>query len=125
MLPALIDRTRTGHLQVDAHIDGEPAALRPGLDLAVYRIVQEALTNTQRHSGASTVEVNVQYRPDRLEITVRDNGHGANAGEVTPGHGLVGMRERAALYGGRLETTTSPGLGFTVHAVLPIEAAVA
>jgi len=123
MLPALIDRTRTGHLQVDAHIDGEPAALRPGLDLAVYRIVQEALTNTQRHSGASTVEVNVQYRPDRLEITVRDNGRGAD--KVTPGHGLVGMRERAALYGGRLETTTSPGLGFTVHAVLPIEAAVA
>ena len=77
MLPALIDRTRTGHLQVDAHIEGEPAALRPGLDLAVYRIVQEALTNTQRHSGASTVEVNVQYRPDRLEITVRDNGRGA------------------------------------------------
>jgi len=67
--------------------------------------------------------VNVQYRPDRLEITVRDNGRGAD--KVTPGHGLVGMRERAALYGGRLETTTSPGLGFTVHAVLPIEAAVA
>ena len=125
MLPALIDRTRTDHLRVDASIEGEPTTLRPGLDLAVYRIVQEALTNTQRHSGASTVEVNVQYRPDRLEITVRDNGHGANPGEVTHGHGLVGMRERALLYGGRLETTTSPGRGFTVHAVLPIEAVAA
>jgi signal transduction histidine kinase len=123
LLPALIDQTRTGHLQVDARIEGQPAALRPGLDLAVYRIVQEALTNTQRHSSATTVSVVVQYRPDQLEITVRDNGRGTHT--VIPGHGLVGMRERAVLYGGRLETTTSPGSGFTVHVVLPVEAAAA
>jgi signal transduction histidine kinase len=123
LLPALIDQIRTEELQVDVHIEGRPTALRPGLDLAVYRIVQEALTNTRRHSGATTVSVIVQYRPDQLEITVRDNGHGAQ--EVTPGHGLVGMRERAALYGGQLNTATSPGSGFTVHAVLPVEAAAA
>lgn len=123
LLPVLIDQTRTGKLHVDAHIEGQPAALRPGLDLAVYRIVQEALTNTQRHSSATTVSVLVEYRPDKLEITVHDNGRGTLT--VTPGHGLVGMRERAVLYGGRLETTTSPGGGFTVHAVLLIEAVAA
>jgi len=123
LLPALIDQTRTGQLQVEARIEGQPAALRPGLDLAVYRIVQEALTNTQRHSSATTVSVIVRYRPDQLDITVRDNGCGAH--DLTPGHGLVGMRERAVLYGGRLETATSPGGGFTVHAVLPVEAAAA
>jgi len=99
--------------------------LPAGLDLAAYRIVQEALTNAGRHSGATRVGVRLRYRPDDLEIEVNDNGRGAGVGIPTgAGHGLVGMRERAALYGGRLDIATAPSTGFTVRAVLPAWTAV-
>jgi len=102
---------------------GSARKLHPLIRDEVYHIGREALVNAFRHARATCIEVELEYAPKRFRIVVRDNGCGAH--DLTPGHGLVGMRERAVLYGGRLETATSPGGGFTVHAVLPVEAAAA
>jgi signal transduction histidine kinase len=93
--------------------------LPTGLDLTAYRIVQEALTNVRRHADATCVQLVLRYLDDAVEIEVTDDGRGTV--EVGPGHGVVGMRERAALYGGRLETESGPGGGFTVRAWLPVQ----
>jgi signal transduction histidine kinase len=122
-LPDLVARTRDGGLDATLTVDGTAGPLPSGLDLAVYRIVQEALSNVRRHASASRAEVRLAYHPDRLDLEVTDDGVGAVTGAPSPGgHGLIGMRERAALYGGRLETTAAPGAGFTVRAVLPLAA---
>jgi signal transduction histidine kinase len=93
--------------------------LPSGVDLAAYRIVQEALSNTRRHARASHARVHLTYQPDCLSIEVHDNGAGSNPGSGTGGHGLIGMRERAALYGGTIEATNANGAdGFTVRATL-------
>jgi signal transduction histidine kinase len=120
-LPELITQARDSGLDAILLVDGTPRALPSGLDLAVYRIVQEALSNVRRHAAASRAEVRLAYHPDQLCVQVSDDGLGR--GEVDPavgGHGLIGMRERAALYGGRLEASGAPGAGFTVRAVLPL-----
>ena len=99
-----------------------PRPLPAGLDLSAYRIVQEALTNTLKHGGRTAVEVCVAYLPDGLELTIADQGSGAAApAAAIPGaeHGLIGMRERAHLFGGTLEAGQEPSGGFRVHAVLP------
>lgn len=94
-----------------------------GLDLAVYRIAQEALSNVRRHAAATRVDVRLTYHSDRVCLEISDDGIGVAAGGPAPGgHGLVGMRERAALYGGRVETSGVPGHGFTVRADLPLAA---
>ncbi len=99
-------------------VEGDERPLSPGLGLAAYRVVQEALTNIRRHAQAHTAEVRLRYGEDRLEIEVRDDGAGAVA--AGGGNGLIGMRERVQMYGGTLATSTSPGEGFRVSAVLPI-----
>jgi len=114
----LVERARAAGLRVELSVEGRPAGLPPGVDLAAYRIVQEALSNVRRHAGPSTACVRLRHDSGRLEIEVRDDGPGAE--EVRPGHGLVGMRERVTLYGGSLDVRTSPGSGFTVSAVLPV-----
>jgi signal transduction histidine kinase len=96
-------------------VEGEPRPLPAGLDLAAYRIVQEALSNVRRHAAATKVCVRLCYAADELRIEVSDDGVGA--ADLRPGHGLIGMRERTAMYGGRLETETRDG--FTVRALLP------
>ncbi|MGZ4478827.1 MAG: sensor histidine kinase [Nocardioidaceae bacterium] len=116
-LPALVDDARGGGLDASLVVDGAPRPLPVGLDLAAYRIVQEALSNVRRHAAASRVSVRLTYGPDDVRIEVVDDGVG---GDHQPGHGLIGMRERAALYGGRVETES--GRGFTVRAVLPVAA---
>jgi signal transduction histidine kinase len=122
-LPELVAQARDGGLNATLTVDGPAGPLPSGLDLAVYRIVQEALSNVRRHAAASRAEVQLTYHPDRLCLEIRDDGIGAVEGSPSPGgHGLVGMRERAALYGGRLETSGAPGTGFTVSAVLPLAA---
>ena len=118
-LSHLVDETRGGNLDVTLEVAGEVRDLPAGLDLVAYRIAQEALSNVRRHAGASRVDVRLCYGADEFTIEVRDNGHGAE--DLRPGHGLIGMRERAALYGGRLETVTRPG--FTVRASLPVTSA--
>lgn len=115
-LPALVAAASTTSTQVRLAVDGDPRPLAAGRDLAAYRIVQEAVTNAQRHARASQILVRVCYGPDQLALEVRDDGVGQQPG--VPGHGLIGMRERAAAYGGTVEI--SSGAGFTVRATLPI-----
>lgn len=111
-------------LRVTVHVTGEPRPLPPGLDLSAYRIVQESLTNALRHAGPANVEIRLQWEPDCLRLTVADDGRGPllPVGAGAPGgHGLRGMRERAALVGGDLVTGSRPGGGFLVTATLPLE----
>ena len=117
-LDRLVEQTRAAGLPVELTVEGERAPLPPGVDLAAYRIVQEALTNVRRHAGAHTARVALRFAPDHLELCVDDDGRGGGHG--AGGHGLVGMRERVALYGGRLEVGPRAGGGFRVRAWLPV-----
>jgi signal transduction histidine kinase len=117
-LPDLVREAADVGLPVGVEMAGRPAELPAGVELAAYRIVQEALTNTRRHAGATRACVTLHYSPDALRIEVVDDGRGPNGGR--PGHGLIGMRERAALYGGTLDAGPAPGGGFRVLAVFPL-----
>ncbi|WP_239161813.1 sensor histidine kinase, partial [Acrocarpospora phusangensis] len=97
---------------------GEPVRLAPGLDLSAYRIVQESLTNAVKYAGEADVRIRIAYHPLSVTIEVSDNGRGAGS-ELTTGHGLIGMRERAELFGGTLDAGPLPEGGFRVRAVLP------
>jgi signal transduction histidine kinase len=119
-LPTLVEEAKAGGLEVHMQIEGRQRTLPAGVDLATYRIVQEALTNVRRHAAASHVAVVLRYGEHNVEVEVRDDGRGASDVTTTSGHGLIGMRERAALYGGRLETASGNGAGFTVTATLPV-----
>ncbi len=120
-LPTLIERTRQAGLQTKLTVDGAPRDLPAAIDLSVYRIVQEALTNVIRHAGADQAKVTLAYSPEALEVTVLDDGSGPAGEEHATGHGLVGMRERVALFGGALETgSRSYGNGYRVRARLPM-----
>jgi signal transduction histidine kinase len=123
-IPELVRDAADVGLRIDVEVTGDPGGLPLGLELAAYRIVQEALTNTRRHARATRACVRLDHTADGLRIEVIDDGHGAPGGRTARGgHGLVGMRERAALYGGTLTTGTAPGGGFRVVAVLPRERA--
>ena len=116
----LVERARGAGIDVALAVEGEPRTLPAGLDLSAYRIVQEALTNVIKHARALRTEVLVSYRSDALELSVVDDGAGTGDGGP-PGHGLVGMRERVALFGGTLETgARTDGHGYAVRAVLPL-----
>ncbi len=126
-LSALVDSARSGGVSVTVTCSGEPAALPEGVDLSAYRIVQEALSNAMRHAPGSRVRVEVAYLQDRLEIEVRNDavasvlvGGEARGLAGGGGHGLVGMRERAAMLGGSLEAGATEDGGFRVSAVLPV-----
>jgi signal transduction histidine kinase len=103
-------------------VSGSPVELDPGVELAAYRIVQEALTNARRHAPGAAVDVELRYADDGLLLSVRDNGPGPRA-VPTAGHGLLGMRERAAAVGGELRTGLAAGGGFLVRARLPTKLA--
>jgi signal transduction histidine kinase len=107
---------------VDLRLDLGREPLPPGIELAAYRIVQEALTNVRRHAGAAPAMVAVRRVGSVLELEIRDEGPGAPQA-ARPGHGIIGMRERAALYGGELEVASPAGGGHVVRARLPVEAA--
>ncbi len=123
-LPQLRDRLAGAGLQVAVETVGEPRALPVAVDLAAYRVVQEALTNVLRHAGPATATVRVDYQPDRLVVVVSDTGRGA-APDVAAGHGhgLAGMRERVVTLGGTFRTGAASGGGFQVYATLPVEEA--
>lgn len=116
-LDALIGRVTAAGLPVELHVSGTPQPLPPGADLAAYRVVQEALTNVLRHAGRAATSVMVQWG-EKLVITVSDNGRGTSGG--APGRGLLGLRERLALYGGELHAGPQPGGGWQVRAVVPV-----
>jgi signal transduction histidine kinase len=105
-------------------VSGPPATLDPGVELAAYRIIQEALTNARRHAPGAAVDVELHFADDALGLRIRDNGPGPPAAQpvAAGGHGLLGMRERAAAAGGELRTGAAPGGGFLIEATLPAKA---
>jgi signal transduction histidine kinase len=121
-LDELVRQVREAGLPVSVRVEGEPRPLPPGIDLSAYRIVQEGLTNALKHAGPASAEVVVRYGPRELELEVRDDGRGRGSGSNGGGHGLLGMRERVALYGGELAAGPRPGGGFALTARLPLEA---
>jgi signal transduction histidine kinase len=118
-LDGLIAQVREAGLRVDLRTEGVPLQLPAGVDLSAYRIVQEALTNALKHAGRAEAEVIVRYRACALELEILYNGAGPDTRLNGSGHGLVGMRERVALYGGSLETGSRNGHGFAGRASLP------
>jgi signal transduction histidine kinase len=118
-IDALAEDVRAAGVDVTVDAAGAPPQLPAGLDLAVYRVVQEALSNVRQHANASHAKVRVTTEPGTLLVEVRDDGCGAAGAQ--PGHGLIGMRERVSLYGGSLRTQTEPGGGFAVLAALPLD----
>ncbi|MFI9555123.1 sensor histidine kinase [Nonomuraea endophytica] len=116
-LPELVRRARSGGVEVDLTLPADCPALPKTVDLAVYRIVQEALTNIIKHAGAARAEVSVRCSGGELLVEVRDDGVGGTPGE---GNGLVGMRERAASLNGAFDAGPAPGGGFLVAARLPV-----
>jgi signal transduction histidine kinase len=117
----LAARARAAGLDVRVEVEGTPVELPPGVDLTAYRVVQEALTNTLKHAGSANAGVTVAYGATELAISIEDDGTpGAGALDESGGHGLLGMRERVALYGGEIEAGPRPGGGFAVSARLPI-----
>ena len=127
-LDALLDSARSGGVSVTVTCSGNPVALSEGVDLSAYRIVQEALSNAMRHAPGSHVQVDMAYRGDGLALEVRNDvgsrtapvlvGSGDHA--VGGGHGIIGMRERAAMLGGSLDAGPTEDGGFQVSAVLPV-----
>ncbi|WP_172625078.1 sensor histidine kinase [Streptomyces griseofuscus] len=121
-LDTLLEQTRRAGVQVELTISGHPHALPRGLDRAAYRIVQEALTNVVKHARTGNARVTVAYAPGEVALTVVDAGAGRPTTPVTEGHGLTGMKERAALYGGDVHAGPLAPHGFRVTARLPYAA---
>ena len=121
-VPALVAQLQEAGLSVELTVDGKPAELPDGIGLSAYRIVQEALTNALRHAGDAHATVHILYGADSIELEIADDGSGeASSASAGGGHGLVGMRERVALYGGLFQASRAPGGGFVVRAALPIK----
>lgn len=119
-LGELVGDVRAAGLRVDCRVDGEPRDLPPAVDVSAYRVLQEALTNVMKHARASTVEVDVRYLPDGLELEVTDDGPGGAPASPDGGRGLVGMRERVRVLGGSVVTEPrGSAQGFRVLARLP------
>jgi signal transduction histidine kinase len=131
-IPALVVRVCETGMPVELSVEapgGTPRALSPGVDLAAYRVVQEGLTNVMKHAGQARTAVRLEYRPRDLVITVSDSGPPAAAGlgpapgsgSVSGGRGLIGLRERIAVYGGELDAGPRPGGGWRLTARIPVE----
>jgi signal transduction histidine kinase len=120
----LVAQVRSTGLAAELAITGAPPTLSPGAEVTVYRIVQEALTNTLKHaSGATRVRIALRYGHHSIEVDVRDNGEPAVGEEASGGHGLTGMRERAAAFGGWVQAGPDPAGGWHVHVDLPLDTA--
>jgi signal transduction histidine kinase len=125
-LETLLAEVSKAGLGVRLRVEGTPSPLPAGVDLSAYRIVQEALTNVVKHAGPARAQVTVGYRDREVTVEVTDDGRGVGAlagdGRAGVGHGLIGMRERVAAFGGDLEAGPRPGGGFRVAARLPLAA---
>jgi signal transduction histidine kinase len=119
-LDSLVEDVIHAGLPVQLHVDGDPYILPRAIDLSAYRIVQEGLTNALKHAHASHADVTVRYRRDELELEVADDGKGP-ATTNGHGHGLVGIRERAKIYGGEMSAGAAPAGGFILSARLPVD----
>ncbi len=121
-LAALVGRVRDAGTPVELAVTGTPTPLTAGVDLTAYRIVQEALTNTLKHAAGSSVRICVHYADDSVRVEVTDTGGDSTVVDTSGnGRGLVGLRERLAVYGGTLQAGVLPAGGFRVRAVIPIE----
>jgi signal transduction histidine kinase len=124
-IAALVESARDAGVPVTLRVEGEARPLPPGAEIAVYRVVQEALTNVMRHAGGAPTEIVLRWSAEALEVVVADRGpgeRGAGGGESDgSGHGLVGMLERVRIYGGELSAGPSPDGGFVVSARIPLE----
>ncbi len=118
-LDGLVAEIRSSGLPVEVRIEGAAREVPLGIDLAAYRVLQEALTNALKHAGPASANVLVRYDRDVLELEVSDDGTGTGDGH-SGGHGLTGMRERVSVFGGDLVTAARPEGGFRVHARLPL-----
>jgi signal transduction histidine kinase len=121
-LDSLVSHVRQAGLPVELRVEGTRQTLPAGVDISAYRIVQEALTNALRHAGPARARVVVRYGEAEVEVEVADDGRGPQEANGS-GHGLVGMRERVALYGGELNAGLREGGGYAVHARLPFDRA--
>ena len=122
-IAAAVEQSAAAGVTTKLVVDGEQRALAPGVELAAYRIVQEALTNVRKHAGGSaSATVRIAYEPQDVTIEVIDDGRGAvtSLSRSGGGHGLIGMRERVEIYGGELTSGPRSGGGFVVRAVLPV-----
>jgi signal transduction histidine kinase len=119
-LDRLIAQVEEAGLPVTLRVEGERPELSPGVDLSAYRIVQEGLTNALKHAKGAHAEVVVRYIDSSVQLEIADDGPGEPNG-ASGGHGLVGMRERVALYGGTIEAGPRDGGGFVLRAKLPVE----
>jgi signal transduction histidine kinase len=122
-LEGLVRRAHGAGLPVELVVEGEPIELPAGAEMAAYRLVQEALTNTLKHAGPASTEVRLAFRPDGVAVSIEDAGDATRPPEAVAdsgGHGLLGMRERFALYGGEVEAGPRPGGGFAVRGRLPL-----
>jgi signal transduction histidine kinase len=123
-VPALVEQARSAGLRVEWTAVGDPVPVPDSVGLSAYRILQEALTNTLRHAGATRVDVRVRYLPGALEVEVVDDGRGSSTSPSKRiGLGLAGMRERVAVHDGELEVGPRPGGGYRVRARLPLAGA--
>jgi len=121
-LEALVAAMGEGGLPVDVVVTGDRVSLPGVVDLAAYRIVQESLTNVVRHAGPASATLRVSYQPGAVVLEIADTGRGRRLGAARPGgHGIAGMRERAAAVGGTLEAGPSGDGGFRVRARLPFK----
>ena len=118
---SLIEHVRDAGLPVELSVEGDRRPLAPGVDLAAYRIVQEALTNVRKHAGPARAWVAVRYGQDALDLEILNDGARGTNGGPGSGHGIVGMRERVAVYGGELEAGPREEGGFRIHVRLPLE----
>jgi signal transduction histidine kinase len=122
-LPMLAERVRATGVPVEVFVTGTPTPLPPGVDLVAYRVVQEALTNTVKHADGASVRISVAYSADELRIEVVDTGGTTAASAISglgEGRGLIGMRERLAVYGGTLIAGKRPTGGYRISAVIPL-----
>jgi signal transduction histidine kinase len=115
----LVGTVREAGLPVELAVEGQPAELPPGVDLAAYRVIQEALTNALKYAGPANAWVTVRWRDRELEVEIANDGRSASGGDGG-GQGLVGLRERVSLVGGRIASGPRPGGGFVVTAHLPL-----
>jgi signal transduction histidine kinase len=127
-LDELLAQSRAAGLPVELAVEGAPRRLAQSVDLSAFRIVQEALTNVVKHAGRARTALTITYGPEALELTIVDSGNpdrGNGPRREPGGHGLIGMRERTALFGGTLTAGPRPGHGFEVHASLPYDERIA
>jgi signal transduction histidine kinase len=115
---ALAEESRHAGVEVDVEVDGAPRRLPPAVEFALYRVAQEGLTNVRRHASSTNARVALRFEEGSALVRVSDAGHGASTPEGA-GHGLLGIRERAAQLGGTVEIRTAPGGGFELSVRVP------